>query len=296
MVPIPAGIMQGLFPSTQMQTTSAPFQWGSGGRRMTPEDIARERKVAASLMQSDYSPVQHWTQGLGRVADNVLGAFRERDTDRAVADNQAYSRSVADLLSNPGGTPSASGPPGVASQSSAPGGNQAALLQALSDPYLDPSVKAIAQMQLEQQQKMAMKQFEYANREQPEIVRLANLANDPTQPEHVRKAAQARVNILNDPMAIIPGLPIGTYVGPQSGVAAALGGGGGGGPRAGDVVDGYRFLGGDPNNQQNWQSEGGPPPISSAPSRVSQKDADAAMAKARAEGDEWMRRNMTGGR
>ena len=48
------------------QSGSAPsqaFTWGSGGRRMTPDDIARERALAARQMKSDFSPVQHWTQG-----------------------------------------------------------------------------------------------------------------------------------------------------------------------------------------------------------------------------------------
>lgn len=256
-VPLPLGIVQGLFPRNQMQTTSEPFQWGSGGRRMTPEDIARERQIASSLMQSDYSPVQHWTQGLGRVADNVIGALRDRGADKAMAENQAYSRqTVAQLLSNPSGTPSASVPPGVG-QSSAPGGNTGMLMQALSDPFLDDSAKAIAQMQLEQAQKVQMKQLEWANREQPEIVQLAQIARDAAQPQAIRDAAQGRITALNDPMAIIPGLPGGTYVGRQSGVAAAMGGGSGG-PKVGDVVDGYRYLGGDPNSKSSWQEAGAP--------------------------------------
>ena len=221
--PIPAGIVQGMFPSTQMQTTSEPFQWGSGGRRMTPEQIDLERQIAESLMQSDYSPVQHWSQGLGRVFDNVSGKLRQRSLDRAEADNRAYSQNqIAQLLANPGGPLSASGPPGVG-QSSAPGGNQAALMALLADPYADEGAKAVAQMQLKQQQQMAMKQFEYANREQPEVVQLAQIANNPGSPDWMKKAAQDRITAMNDPMTIIPGLPGGTYVGRQSGMASALG-------------------------------------------------------------------------
>lgn len=216
-IALPAGIVNGLFPQNQMQTTSEPFQWGSGGRRMTPEDIARERKIAASLMQSDYSPVQHWTQGLGRVADNVLGALRDRETDKAVADNQAYSRSVAELLANPGGTPSASAPPG-SPQSSGSGGNLTQLMQIVADPYVDAGTKALAQMQLEQGQKIQMKELEWANRERPEIVQLAQIANDPASPDWMKKAAADRITALNDPLAIVPDLGggIGGYVGPRS--------------------------------------------------------------------------------
>lgn len=274
---LPAGIVQGLFPEGQMQTTSQPFQWGSGGRRLTPEDIARERKIAASLMQSDYSPVQHWTQGLGRVADNVLGALRDRETDRAVAENQAYSRSVAELLSNPGGTPSASAPPG-SPQSSGSGGNLPQLMQIVADPYVDAGTKALAQMQLEQAQKIQMKQLEWANREQPEIVQLARVANDPARPEWERSAAQAAIDAKNDPFVnIIGNEQFGSYSGRQSGLSAILGAQspGGSAPAPGTVVA-------DPRKQGD-----GPPSISSAP-----PPPDAAMmAQARAEADAWMKLN-----
>ena len=86
---------------TQPQATGSPFTWGKAGRRMTAEDIARERALAARQMQSDYSPVQHWTQGLGRVADNVLGALRDRDAQRAAATNAADTMRIAGLLTQP---------------------------------------------------------------------------------------------------------------------------------------------------------------------------------------------------
>lgn len=270
---IPAGIMTGLFPRNQMQTVAEPFVWGSRGRRMTPQDIARERDIAASLMEPDYSPVSSPWQGLARVAGNVTGALRDREADRASQANADYSAQIAASLS--GGDRASSASPGVG-QSTAPGGNTQMLMQVIADPYADRGVKALAQMQLEQAQAIQMKKLEWANREQPEIVQLAQLANDPTQPDHVRKAAQGRMTILNDPMAIIPGLPIGTYVGPQSGVAAALGGG-----SAPDTLPADFF-------------DETPPSISGAPPPVSQKEADAAMAKARADGDAELRRLMGG--
>ncbi|MBB6425171.1 hypothetical protein [Sphingopyxis sp. JAI128] len=82
-----------------------PFIWGQGGRRMTPEDIARERALAARQMQSDYSPVQHWSQGLGRVADNVLGALRDRKAQKAADANAADGRRIAELLTQPPSEP-----------------------------------------------------------------------------------------------------------------------------------------------------------------------------------------------
>lgn len=95
------GIVQGL-----TQATAAPaFTWGQGGRRMTPDEIARERALAARQMQSDYSPVQHWTQGLGRVTDNVLGALRDRSAQKSALANAADTARIAQLLTRPGAGP-----------------------------------------------------------------------------------------------------------------------------------------------------------------------------------------------
>lgn len=86
-------------------TSGQPFTWGQGGRRMTPEEIARERQIAARQMQSDYSPIASPWQGLARVADQLVGAFRDRDARRASDRNAAESASVADLLMRPPTTP-----------------------------------------------------------------------------------------------------------------------------------------------------------------------------------------------
>lgn len=94
-----------------------PFIWGQGGRRMTPEDIAHERALAARQMQSDYTPVQHWSQGLGRVADNVLGALRDRKAQKAADANAADGRRIAELLTQPPSVPDYGQPaatPGIA--------------------------------------------------------------------------------------------------------------------------------------------------------------------------------------
>jgi soluble lytic murein transglycosylase len=160
---------------------NTPFLWGRGGHRLTPEDISRERAIAASLMQSDYSPIQSPWQGLARVSGNVLGALHERRAEHAYDANQAdQSRLIASLLGGgdtagaaggmpapiPGGmaapdptaTPPAaplsqlgSSPPGVAP--TPPGGGTGmpslnpAIAAALSDPYADSSVKALALQQ-----------------------------------------------------------------------------------------------------------------------------------------------------
>ena len=90
---------------------ASPFVWGKGGRRMTPEDIARERAITARQMQADYSPIASPWQGLARVANQWTGALRERQARKASERNAAESASIAELLSNPsvGATPQAGG-------------------------------------------------------------------------------------------------------------------------------------------------------------------------------------------
>ena len=54
---------------------SSPFQWGSQGRKLTPEQVARERERASAMLDGvgDTSPVQHWLQGAGRVVNAITG-------------------------------------------------------------------------------------------------------------------------------------------------------------------------------------------------------------------------------
>src|SRR3546814_8379412 len=70
-------------PVGQMQTAQ-PFTWGQGGQRLTPEDIALQRRLAAQQMQqgADFSPIGHWSQGLARVAQGLFGGIRERRADK----------------------------------------------------------------------------------------------------------------------------------------------------------------------------------------------------------------------
>lgn len=95
--------------------TAVPFTWGAGGARMTPEQIAAQRKVADALaaQAGDYSPVRSWTQGLARVAQGASAGLDYREAanaDKANSDeNKATIEKLAALL--PGGgaaSPSAS--------------------------------------------------------------------------------------------------------------------------------------------------------------------------------------------
>ena len=71
-----------------------------------------------------------------------------------------------------------------------------------------------------------------------------------------QEAADKFANAKIDETAMIP-LPGGrVYVGPRSGIAAAMGGAPApatGGPRLGTIEDGFRFKGGDPAKPENWE-------------------------------------------
>lgn len=266
---------QSLAPIPQQQAMQTPFQWGKGGRRMTPEQIAREREIATAMMGIDTSPVYSPWQGLARVAENVVGGLRQRKADKAEQSNLDYSDNILQSLMNPGGVPSASGAPGVASP--APGANIAQLSAIVGDPYASPQVKAFAKRQLdmadfETKQKL---QSQYAEPTPDERLAQAAFPNDPARQAQFLKAVAANKE---DPFVnVIGNETFGTYAGRQSGLNAIINGQGGGAtsaPVPGTVVA-------DPRNQ------GGPPPISSAPPPP---NADA-MAKARAEADAWMKLN-----
>lgn len=83
-----------------MAAVLEPFLWAEGGTRKTPEEIARERKIADALLAPDFSPVGHWLQGLARMANAGVGALKNYRADKAEKANQgANTELVARLLS-----------------------------------------------------------------------------------------------------------------------------------------------------------------------------------------------------
>lgn len=84
-----------------------PFLWGAGGRKMTPEQVDRERTIAQALMTqaSDTSPVGHWTAALNRGLQGYLGgrqAFKARS-----AEDEGIARAEGIFSGLMGGAPSA---------------------------------------------------------------------------------------------------------------------------------------------------------------------------------------------
>lgn len=119
-----------------------PFIWGQGGARITPDEIARRRQIADQQVQSDYSPVGHWTQGLGRVLDGLTGGIEQNRLNKAQEQNSAYSQQVLDALL--GGTVSDGGATTIAGQPATPQSQGGMLARAMSDPYLDKNVQQLA--------------------------------------------------------------------------------------------------------------------------------------------------------
>ena len=113
------------------------FVWGDGGRRLTPDEIARERMLAAA-QKPKTGPVGHWTQGAARVVDALAGSLRESQLKEAAKanaeeDKSAFSDLAALLVAPPqaasaygDASPAAYGAAGAASAPAAPVGGSPA--------------------------------------------------------------------------------------------------------------------------------------------------------------------------
>ncbi|MFG1340367.1 hypothetical protein [Xanthobacter autotrophicus] len=98
-----------------------PFVWGSGGAQLTPEEIARRREIAQALAAKgmDFSPVGHWTQGLARVAQGLVGGLEERRADEASKQNADYSNKLIASLMSGGEVPATPAAPAATAPASA---------------------------------------------------------------------------------------------------------------------------------------------------------------------------------
>jgi hypothetical protein len=120
----PRGQPGGFFGGSQMDTTSSPFLWGAGGKRRSMDDIALERRLAAQQMQTgaDFSPLQHWTQGLARVGNGLAGGLRMRGADRDAEEARTAQQQIIEAL--------------VSGQGAEGSDPNAIIAQALADPEL----------------------------------------------------------------------------------------------------------------------------------------------------------------
>src|SRR6185312_16825685 len=95
---------------------AAPFVWGAGGRRLTPEEILMERRAASALGSEAMStaPVGHWSQGLNRVLQGLMAGYDSYSADQASRQNGAESSAVIQALlggsAAPAATPAAAAP------------------------------------------------------------------------------------------------------------------------------------------------------------------------------------------
>lgn len=71
---------------------NTPFIWGAGGEQLTPEQVAQKRQQAQAMREAgmDYSPVGHWTQGLARMAQGLVGGLEQRRAN--IADREGLDR------------------------------------------------------------------------------------------------------------------------------------------------------------------------------------------------------------
>lgn len=115
----------------QPDAAAPAFQWGAGGARLTPDEIAAQRKDAAALVAQGTSAEPFptgtrgagvWTQGMARVAKALLGGLEARDASNAAAANDAKDRDL--LLANPAlqSAAPAAAPAAVTADASAPRG------------------------------------------------------------------------------------------------------------------------------------------------------------------------------
>lgn len=76
------------------------FTWGAAGEALTDAERKQERKIADALILkgTDASPVQHWSQGVNRVAQALLGSYMQNQEEEAAKKLRAESVANVGLL------------------------------------------------------------------------------------------------------------------------------------------------------------------------------------------------------
>jgi len=195
---LPQSAMAAVDPVAQALAPAEAFTWGHGGLKMTPQQAVMLREQGMARSRGDYSPVQHWTQGLARVADNVMGALDARRAEKQLAAGAETDRALMEAM--------------VGGQV-----DDSMIARALMDPNVGQGVKEFAGM-------------EYAAR-RPKAAAPTNIEKlmmargiQPGTPEWNAGLDSAILNE-TDPFVTFQGPTYG-YTGRQSGLAAAMGGGG----------------------------------------------------------------------
>lgn len=219
---------------------SSPFVWGSGGRRMTPEEIAMQRQLAEQqrMAAADYSPVGHWTQGLARMSQGLFGGLRERRADRAEEANVAENNAITKAL--------------IEGMSSEEGLGQSEVMAALLNPNSSPEVRQVAGM--------AWQGMQPPEPPKPtEFERLLMARGIEPGSEDWNTSLDRFIAGKSDPNITVTLPGGGIFVGPQSELSTVLQGGASqpAAPQPGTIEDGYRFIGGDPANPNSWEPVGG---------------------------------------
>lgn len=183
-------------PQQDVVSPQQAFTWGQGGAQITPDEIARRRAIAQAQGKSDYSPVGHWSQGLGRVVDSLMAGLETRKLDKAAEANSEHSAAIVQALL---------------------GGNGDAASAAMVDPTLSSDVQGLAKVQWERAHPKPVNNDTSAD---------AALYDQRLGPGKGNEYLASKL----DPIVTIP-TPFGPYVGRQSGLDAALAAfKGGGGP------------------------------------------------------------------
>lgn len=236
---LPAAAYGAVDPVAQALVAPEPFVWGEGGAQMTPAEVAARRKAGMDRMRAgaDYSPIGHWTQGLARVGEGILGGLEVAGARKDREKNDAADAEMRAAL---------------ASREV----NDEMIAAALLNPAASDATRGYAGMLMEARQPKAAAPTN--------IEKLMMARGIPRgSPEWNETLSAALANEV-DPFVTFQGPTMG-YTGRQSGLAAAMGGGGqasgasqGAVPPVGAVEDGYRFKGGDPKDPSNWEEVGGP--------------------------------------
>ncbi|MBN9454270.1 MAG: hypothetical protein J0I42_20225 [Bosea sp.] len=94
------------------------FTWGEGGQKLSSTDL--KRRMAYSLMKEGTStaPVQHWLQGVDRVAKALIGGWEMSELDKAEKANQALQAKDDAILNGGGGAFSLGGTPATTATAS----------------------------------------------------------------------------------------------------------------------------------------------------------------------------------